>query len=214
MSFLFGLPPSPSVQRNTSASRTRGGGVATTNLAASTPPPLTSTSTSWEYTPSTRKLTTQNVSALTKRLYTDGLRKSRKTRLELENKYYQEAPPRLLSTKDLSNSIERLYFDEIVTRDKKRNVLREKYLFSKPKQRPLEDHEIEASVQRIFTESIANREHKISTLEAKYNTTLMQQSQNTKRINKEDLSLMAQRLSAPKKKEYTVEEVNEILGLK
>eukprot|EP00796_Vickermania_ingenoplastis_P004384 gene4384-3188_t len=151
------------------------------------------------------------------RLYTRPIAEHKHIMEELESRYYSVQKPQTISDADLKNSVIRLVDHEIQLRQEHRQQFDDAAYGNMERSRrgkKISSADEDAMVERLYTETLerakANREENNKRFLFDQN---LAYPKGKKVINKSEMEESAQRLSAPKKKEYTIAEINAIYGL-
>jgi hypothetical protein len=155
-----------------------------------------------------RRLTAEDVERLNGRLYTQAIENQKQNMEKLEQKYYKTAEPKVLAKEEIDASVARQVNAEMERRSKRNEELSTKH-YKDEETKKMTAAELEDSVGRIYSEAIRQKEAKKEQLEAKHK---FKNKSAGKKISKEDAAASGARLAVPKKKEFSVEEINKIYG--
>ncbi|RNE99784.1 hypothetical protein TraAM80_07972 [Trypanosoma rangeli] len=158
--------------------------------------------------PALAKLTKEREERLVARLHDQSMAHRQETLRELETRFYPTMPPKRLTKETIENSVMRQVNQEMAVRQAAREE-REARIQESYKTRKLPAEEVEKSVECLYTQSI---ERKKAIME-----------ENRKRylyvgppvIHKKSSHIReyVTHLAMPKKREFTVDEINKIYGL-
>lgn len=154
---------------------------------------------------------------LIQRLYDRPIEQHKQLMEELEARFYPVAAPQTITEEALQGSVNR-QVDVEMQRRKERNQQYDEHAYGgieKERQHvKLSAADVDASVDRLYTESL---ERKKANQEASNRKYLFDQSYGIpgkkKTIGGAELKESANRLSVPKKTQYTTQEINKIYGL-
>lgn len=167
-------------------------------------------------------LTPEEEGQLVDRLYTQSLSHKEATLADLDARYYPVAAPTTLSEEALQKSVRRQVEDEMEQRRQRRAEMdamaaaaasgtgtrRDASAASAKKLSP---EETEASVRRLYDETVARKKANMAESEKRY--AFHPESVKAKKMSKEDFQASVERMSKPKKTEFTTAEINKIYGL-
>jgi predicted RNA binding protein with dsRBD fold (UPF0201 family) len=157
--------------------------------------------------PKPKKLTTEEVDGLTKRIYEDSMARKQRSVLEIEAKVYKTEEPKKLDKAVIEASVTRQVNDEMERRKKRNEDLKNKY-YKDAAPKTMSSTEVEDSVRRVYSDAMRHKSDTITKLEKKFAPA----APVTKKINDEERKTMAERLAKPKKTEMTTAEINKLYG--
>lgn len=167
-------------------------------------------------------LSAEQESQLVDRLYTQSLSRKEATMAELQARYYPVAAPSTISEEELQKSVKRQVDDEMEQRRQRRvemDAMAAGAATGYPNRqgakatsgKAISPAEVEASVQRLYDETLARNKANMAESEKRY--AFHPDSIKTKKLAKDEFKASVERMSQPKKTEYSVAEVNKIYGL-
>ncbi|KAG5468418.1 hypothetical protein LSCM1_02398 [Leishmania martiniquensis] len=166
-------------------------------------------------------LTAEQEERLVDRLYTKSLSRKEAILAELDARYYPVAAPQTISQEKLQKSIQRQVDTEVERRQRRREeidamVLVEAMGYANSKaavaaKTTLEPEEVDASVRRLYNETLSRKKVNMEQSERLY--AFHPEGIQSAKMSKGALQESVNRMSKPKKTEFTIAEVNKIYGL-
>ncbi|GET92438.1 hypothetical protein, conserved [Leishmania tarentolae] len=166
-------------------------------------------------------LTPEQEERLVERLYTQSLQHKEATLAELDARYYPVAPLQTISEETLQKSVQRQVDVEMERRQQRRREMDamavgeatgpaagRRSAASKKKFSP---EETDTSVRRLYDETLAQKKLKMAESARLYE--FHPEDIKSTKMSKAALQESVNRMSKPKKTEFTIAEVNKIYGL-
>ncbi|CAJ1022944.1 hypothetical protein, conserved [Leishmania lindenbergi] len=166
-------------------------------------------------------LTAEQEERLVDRLYTQSLLHKEDTLMKLDARYYPVAASQTISQETLQKSVQRQVDTEMERRQRLRQEMdamaaAEAMGYANGKvataaRKTLTAEETDASVRRLYDETLVRKKAKMMESERLY--AFHPEDVKSAKISKKALQASVNRMSKPKKTEFTIAEVNEIYGL-
>ncbi len=150
------------------------------------------------------------MSPVVKRVYQDALDSKAKSIAHVAQQVYPEMKPVKISADQLRVSLERQVALELSRREDHRSTLAAK-LHPIPQKHTLPASEVEGVVKRVFYDAISSKAAKLKALEDKRRGPKDDPASSTNHHSAEELAASAARLSVPRKRVLTEDEINAIL---
>ncbi|KAG5494099.1 hypothetical protein JKF63_01934 [Porcisia hertigi] len=168
-----------------------------------------------------KSLTPEEEAQLVERLYTESLARKKSTMEALDVRYYPVAPPHAISETTLQQSIQRQVDDEMQRRQQRRQEIDAMVAVSSlgykdskaltASKKTLTSEEVGLYVQRVYTEELERRRASKVKSERLYG--FHPEDIKAAKMSKDALQASINRMSKPKKTEFTVAEINKVYGL-
>ncbi|KPA82473.1 hypothetical protein ABB37_03534 [Leptomonas pyrrhocoris] len=167
-------------------------------------------------------LSAEEENKLVDRLYSQSLSRKEATLAELQARYYPVAAPLTISSEALQKSVKRQVDEEMEQRRQRRAVMDATAAAAAtgyanrrdPKvatQATISPEEVEVSVRRMYDETLARKKANMAESEKRY--AFHPEGVTSKKMPKDEFQASVERMSKPKKTEFTTAEINKIYGL-
>ncbi|ORC93782.1 uncharacterized protein TM35_000016590 [Trypanosoma theileri] len=158
--------------------------------------------------PTAARLTREQEEGLVTRLHDHSMKQKQENLQKLDARFYPTAPRRCLPKETIESSVARQVDQEMMKRKAAREE-REARIERETIPKKISSEEVESCTERLYTESLARKEANMNESRKRY---LFHGPEVTQKKFSEIKEYVA-RLAVPKKREFTVEEVNKIYGL-
>lgn len=159
---------------------------------------------------SVKKITREEAEALATRLCDESMAHRKRRLEEADKKIYKiDDKPKRLDADTISASVNRQVNAEMERRVRKQEELVNKH-YKKEEPKTLSQTDLDDSVRRIYHDAMRRKADQLRKLDEKYS---FRPSTSPKSLSKDQEKECANRLCKPKKKTFTEEEINKILGL-
>ncbi|ESL08755.1 hypothetical protein TRSC58_03537 [Trypanosoma rangeli SC58] len=158
--------------------------------------------------PAAVKLTKEREERLVARLHDQSMAHRQETLRELETRLYPTMPPKRLAKETIESSVTRQVNQEMAARQAAREE-REARIQESYKTRKLPAEEVDRSVESLYTESIQRKKANMEESRKRY----LYAGPPVIQKKFSDIREYVTRLAVPKKREFTVDEINKIYGL-
>jgi len=157
-----------------------------------------------------RAMSPEYIEKMNMRLYCEDFKAHKERHKASEAKLYPTAPPKTLSTAAMHKSVMRLSSNEMEQRAQNSEKLQKELMFKGPRKvKGLEPSDMEVSVHRLYKEACKHKEETMALLEDEYTWS----PKPACRLDKETKKELSERLSRPKRRDLTEEEINKILEI-
>ncbi|AAZ10695.1 uncharacterized protein TEOVI_000267800 [Trypanosoma equiperdum] len=153
-------------------------------------------------------LTEGQFEALVTRLHDKSVEHKAETLRQLDARFYPTAPPKRLPKEAIESSVVRQVDHEMNRRRAARENLEiqeERKTLSKK----ISSADVESSVERLYTETLARKKANMEESRKRY----LYAGPDMVKKNAKEIQEYVGRLAVPKKKEFTIEEVNKVYDL-
>lgn len=162
-------------------------------------------------------LTEEDEQKLIQRLYYNAIESKKETLQALDRRYYPTAEPKKITEEELRRSVNRQVDQEMALR-LQRAQASYAAVYTRPSNgtaglktvtKPLSSEDVEQSVERQYTDALERKKANMDESNRRY----LHHAAPTKTMPKSVIQESINRLSQPKKTEFTILEINKIYGL-